>query len=91
MSFRYFFTLSGVRNPVGVAQISYSLQLLGNILSWPLVDRLGRRPLIVWGTAALAAVLLVIGGISTINKSKPVLSAVVAFMSIWGFLVLHLF
>ncbi|RTE75803.1 hypothetical protein BHE90_009732 [Fusarium euwallaceae] len=82
----YFFTLSGVRNPVGVAQISYSLQLLGNIMSWPLVDRLGRRPLIVWGTAALAAVLLVIGGISTINKSKPVLSAVVAFMSIWGFL-----
>ncbi|KAJ4249856.1 hypothetical protein NW762_012199 [Fusarium torreyae] len=82
----YFFTIVGVANPIGIAQISYSIQLLGNIASWFVVDRLGRRPLAVYGLFTMTTTLLVIGGLGTIQNSKAALTATVALMSIWGFL-----
>ncbi|KAL2214751.1 general substrate transporter [Sarocladium strictum] len=81
----YYFRLAGVHNPLAIGQAANAIQLFGNICSWPLVDRLGRRPMIVGGAFVMTALLLVIGGISTINSS-PALSATVAFMVIWGFL-----
>lgn len=81
----YYFRLAGVGNPLGIAQAAFAIQLVGNICSWPLIDRLGRRPIIVGGTITITAGLLIIGGIST-QDSKPALSATVAFMVIWGFL-----
>ncbi|KAH8765046.1 maltose permease [Diaporthe sp. PMI_573] len=68
----YFFTLAGVQNAVGVAQACYTVQLFGNICSWFLIDRSGRRPLIVWGCIAMTILLLVIGylGIARDNKQK---------------------
>ncbi|KAJ4204142.1 hypothetical protein NW759_014979 [Fusarium solani] len=82
----YFFTIAGVANPIGIAQISYSIQLLGNITSWFVVDRVGRRPLAVYGLMAMTATLLVIGGLGTIQDSRAALTATVALMSVWGFL-----
>jgi len=82
----YYFTLAGVNDPIGIAQVAYSIQLFGNICSWPLIDKLGRRPLIVWGTIIMTATLLVIGGVSTL-KSDSALEATVALMTIWGYLV----
>lgn len=82
-----FFTIAGVANPIGIAQISYSIQLLGNIISWFLVDRIGRRPLAVHGYIIMTATLLVIGGLGTAKNSKAVTNAVIALMSFWGFLV----
>ncbi|KAF4981692.1 hypothetical protein FZEAL_2579 [Fusarium zealandicum] len=81
----YYFRLAGVNDPLAVGQAANAIQLFGNMCSWPLVDRLGRRPLIVGGCFVMTALLLVIGGISTIG-SAPALSATVAFMVIWGFL-----
>ncbi|UPK89264.1 hypothetical protein LCI18_000199 [Fusarium solani-melongenae] len=81
----YYFRLAGVNNPIGIAQAAFAIQLFGNICSWPLVDRVGRRPMIVGGMITMTAGLLIIGGISTIG-SKPALSATVAFMVLWGFL-----
>ena len=83
----YFFTIAGVANPIGISQISYSIQLLGNIVSWFLVDRIGRRPLAVYGLIIMTVTLLIIGGLGTIQSNKAVLNAVIALMSIWGFLV----
>lgn len=83
----YYFTLAGVHNPIGIAQVAYAIQLFGNICSWPLIDRFGRRPLIVYGTIAMTTALLIIGGISTL-KSQPALKATVALMTIWGYLVI---
>ncbi|KAL0932293.1 maltose permease [Colletotrichum truncatum] len=82
----YFFTIAGVGNPIGIAQVCYSIQLLGNICSWFLVDRYGRRPLIVWGSIVMTGLLLLIGGLSVIQGNQKTLSAVVAFMALWGFL-----
>lgn len=82
---RYYFRLAGVNDPLAIGQAANAIQLFGNICSWPLVDRLGRRPMIVGGSCIMTALLLVIGGISTIGTA-PALSATVAFMVIWGYL-----
>lgn len=78
--------MAGVQNPVGIAQVSYAIQLLGNFASLFLVDRIGRRPMIVYGTFAITALLLIIGGLGTMEDNQTALKAVVGFMSFWGFL-----
>ncbi|KAH9894604.1 general substrate transporter [Xylariomycetidae sp. FL2044] len=84
--FTYFFSLAGVGNALGIAQASYAIQFLGNIISWPLVDRLGRRPLFVGGSIIMTALLLVIGGVSLIPGTAGA-KAMVGLMAVWGFLV----
>ncbi|KAH7160656.1 maltose permease [Dactylonectria macrodidyma] len=81
----YFFTVAGVNNAVGVAQGAYAIQLVGNVMSWFAIDRLGRRPMILYGSVVLTTTLLVIGGISMLNNQSA-LNAMVALMAIWGFL-----
>ncbi|KAI8289162.1 hypothetical protein K4K60_009472 [Colletotrichum sp. SAR11_57] len=81
----YYFRLAGVNNPLAIGQAAYAIQFVGNMTSWPLVDRYGRRPLIVGGVCTMTALLLLIGGISTIGTQTS-LSATVAFMVIWGYL-----
>ncbi|KAK4234234.1 general substrate transporter [Achaetomium macrosporum] len=81
----YYFKLAGVQNALGVSQAAYAVQLFGNICSWPLIDRVGRRPMIVGGCMVMTCGLLLIGGISTIG-TKQALSATVAFMTLWGYL-----
>ncbi|KAF7540107.1 hypothetical protein G7Z17_g12273 [Cylindrodendrum hubeiense] len=81
----YFFTVAGVSNAVAVAQGAYAIQLVGNILSWFAIDRLGRRPMIVYGSMVLTSLLLLIGGISMLDNQSA-LSAMVALMAIWGFI-----
>ncbi|KAJ5988079.1 hypothetical protein N7481_003289 [Penicillium waksmanii] len=81
----YYFKLAGVNDAIALAQVAFAIQLFGNICSWPLVDRLGRRPMIVGGMIIMTMGLLVIGGISTIGSSSA-LKATVAFMTLWGFL-----
>ncbi|CZR58888.1 uncharacterized protein PAC_08780 [Phialocephala subalpina] len=75
----YFFLLAGVNNPLGIAQAAYAIQLFGNMCSWPLVDRFGRRPLIVYGTMIMTASLLLIGGLGTLS-SPQTLKATVALI-----------
>ncbi|KAF9875391.1 maltose permease [Colletotrichum karsti] len=82
----YYFTIAGVGNPIGIAQVCYSIQLVGNICSWFLIERTGRRPLIVGGIISMSALLLLIGGLSVVEGNQRVLQAVVAFMALWGFL-----
>ncbi|GKT71426.1 maltose permease [Colletotrichum tofieldiae] len=81
----YYFRLAGVNNPLAIGQAAYAIQFVGNMTSWPLVDRYGRRPLIVGGVFSMTALLLLIGGISTIGNQAS-LSATVAFMVIWGYM-----
>ncbi|KAI5918150.1 general substrate transporter [Camillea tinctor] len=81
----YYFKLAGVQNALGVAQAAFAIQLFGNVCSWPLIDRLGRRPMVVGGMITMTAGLLIIGGISTLNNPAS-LKATVAFMTLWGFL-----
>ncbi|GKT50119.1 major facilitator-type transporter ecdC [Colletotrichum spaethianum] len=81
----YYFRLAGVNNPLAIGQAAYAIQFIGNMPSWPRVGRYGRRPLIVGGVFSMTALLLLIGGISTIGNQAS-LSATVAFMVIWVFM-----
>ncbi|KAL4864095.1 hypothetical protein BDV12DRAFT_201465 [Aspergillus spectabilis] len=83
----YYSKLAGVDNALGVAQAAFAIQLVGNICSWPLVDRLGRRPMIVGEIFSMMGGLLLIGLIS-IRTSKEELKVTVAFMTVWRFLYL---
>ena len=48
----------------------YALGFCGTVASWFLMKRIGRRPLYVWGHAALFCLLLVIGGLGVISRSN---------------------
>ncbi|KAL3462141.1 general substrate transporter [Aspergillus heterothallicus] len=80
-----YFKLTGVNDAIALAQAAFAIRLFGNICPWPLVDRLGRRPMIVGGMFVMTGGLLLIGLIS-ISESGPALKATVAFMTVWGFL-----
>ncbi|KAK7424202.1 hypothetical protein QQZ08_008690 [Neonectria magnoliae] len=71
----YFFTISGVDNAVAVAQGAYAIQLVSNIISWFAIERLGRRPLIAYGTIVLTSLLLLISGISILEDNQNALIA----------------
>jgi hypothetical protein len=43
----------------------HGLSMAGNICSWFLVDRVGRRPLTFWGTFSVTVILLVAAGLAT--------------------------
>ncbi|KAI8199806.1 hypothetical protein K4K52_008645 [Colletotrichum sp. SAR 10_76] len=79
----YYFSLAGVNNALATAQGAYALQLIGNICSLFLVERTGRRPLMVGGSATISAGLLLIGLIN-ITPNPASLKATVALMTIWG-------
>ncbi|KAJ3958663.1 hypothetical protein N0V92_004745 [Colletotrichum tropicale] len=74
---QYYFRLAGVQNPIGIAQAAFAVQLFGNMCSWPLIDRVGRRPMIVGGCFVMTATLLLIGGIGTLENNQKALMATV--------------
>ncbi|KAL6415157.1 maltose permease [Ilyonectria robusta] len=81
----YYFRLAGVNNPLGTVQIAFGTQLFGNLCALVIVDRVGRRPLLVGGTVFMTVVLLVIGGISMMS-TQSALTGTVALMVVWGYL-----
>ena len=86
----YYFSLAGVKNPLAIGQAAFAIQLFGNICSWPLIERLGRRPMLVYGCTIMTALLLLIGCIN-IRPNAASLKATVALMCIWGWLVSNSF
>jgi MFS family permease len=55
-------------------------------MSWFLIERFGRRPLITYGSMVLTTLLLIIGCISVPKGNQSAKNAMVALMAIWGFL-----
>jgi SP family general alpha glucoside:H+ symporter-like MFS transporter len=56
----------------------------GNVVSWTLIDRIGRRNLTLWGLAFLTIILMLAGGTATAG-SVPSIKACLGFMIIYGF------
>lgn len=48
--------------------IQQVLSMLGNITSWFLIDRVGRRPLTIWGMVVLTVILCVTGGLAVVGS-----------------------
>ena len=55
----------------------------GNICSWWLIDRVGRRNLTLWGTMLLTVILLLCGGLAAAGTTKSI-KACIAFMIVYG-------
>jgi MFS transporter, SP family, general alpha glucoside:H+ symporter len=52
--------------------VSIALTMLGNIMSWFVVDRVGRRRLTFWGVVALTINLCIIGGLAAAGTTASV-------------------
>ncbi|RSH79088.1 uncharacterized protein EHS24_002020 [Apiotrichum porosum] len=83
----YFFQVAGAPETISLnlGMMSFSVQLLGNIFSFFLIDRLGRRTILVWGLFSMTVVLIVIG-IAWAVRTPASLWVMVAFMTVWAFL-----
>ncbi|KAM0431470.1 hypothetical protein ACHAPT_005448 [Fusarium lateritium] len=60
------------------------LSLAGNVVSWFLVDRIGRRSLIIYGTSTLCALLWIMAGLAVQGNVAAVKGAV-SMILIFGF------
>ncbi|KAF4478563.1 maltose permease [Fusarium agapanthi] len=81
----YYYQLAGFG-----AQMSFLLSMLNNcsmfvanILSWPLLTVVSRRPLIVWGQFICAVTLFIVGGASWPGSQSTNL-VTIASMFVWG-------
>lgn len=62
------------------------VEVVGVLVSFLLVNRIGRRPLLLWTTVMMAVVLLICGGLGTIpadQRSKPVNAAIASMIIIY--------
>ncbi|OAL37866.1 hypothetical protein AYO20_02699 [Fonsecaea nubica] len=62
----------------------------GNICSWFLVDRVGRRPLTLWGMVMLTLILLITGGLVVISGlavsgTPPAIKGTIALIQLFAF------
>ncbi|KAF4456657.1 general substrate transporter [Fusarium austroafricanum] len=61
------------------------LSMVGNVVSWFLIDRIGRRSLMLWGTASLCVSLWIMAGLAV--DGKPVsLKGAVSIILVYSFL-----
>lgn len=80
----YFFSLIGLTNAF-VANLIISCVLLAGVMaSFYLVDKVGRRPLLLGGVSVMTLCVCAVGGIGfgTINSTAG--SAMIALMAIWA-------
>ncbi|KAH8651140.1 MFS hexose transporter [Xylariales sp. PMI_506] len=69
------FTLTVIINVVSI---------IGNVMSWFLIDRFGRRDLQFWGLFGLTAMLLIAGGLATQTKNTSMIKGVVALIMLYN-------
>ncbi|KPM38225.1 hypothetical protein AK830_g8342 [Neonectria ditissima] len=62
----------------------HGLSMAGNICSWFLIDRVGRRPLTFWGTFSITAILLICASLATAGTPGAIKGSV-AFILIYNF------
>lgn len=62
------------------------ISMTGNVMSWYLIDRIGRRPLTIYGLSFLTVILWIMGGLA-VGGSKDELRGAVAMVLIycWAF------
>jgi MFS family permease len=63
---------SGVANPITITVIIYVAQMVGTIVGPPLVDKIGRRPIALYGFVILLLLDIALGGIACAGlKDNP--------------------
>jgi hypothetical protein len=64
------------------SRLVYDIQLLRKIVSWFVVEYVGRRLIAVYGMFVMTATLFIIGEIDTIQPDKATLQATIALISL---------
>lgn len=62
----------------------HGISMSGNIVSWYLVDRVGRRPLTFWGTVSVTLILIICASLATAGTPTAIKGSV-AFILIYNF------
>ena len=81
----YFFQLAGVANPFLGSTIINCINVGTIIGSFYFIERIGRRPLVLWGTAGMILFNFVIGGLGFGAESEAKGTALVAMCACWVF------
>lgn len=79
----YFFSLIGLSNAFTANLIIYVVLMAGVIVSFYLVDRVGRRPLLLGGCAIMSICVFAVGGIGFQTITGSLGNALVALCAIW--------
>ncbi|RDW73244.1 hypothetical protein BP6252_07151 [Coleophoma cylindrospora] len=84
--FTYYAQLAGFSTAMSF-QLYVALQavsMFGNICSWELVDRVGRRDLTLWGSLALTVILMLAGGLAA-AATNGAIKGCLAMMIVYAF------
>ena len=81
----YYFELAGnsVHRSFQLSLGAQGLSLLGSLSASVLIDRFGRRTVIVYGTLAMTVVLMLTGGLGSSNH-KATINATIGFMMLYN-------
>jgi MFS family permease len=80
----YFFELAGVDDPFLGNIVKQIVLVIGIILAFYTVDKVGRRTLVIYGGALMAAICLIVGGLVFMEQTSASGMALVALCSFWG-------
>jgi MFS family permease len=81
----YFFQLAGVEDPFLANTILNVIYVCSIVASFFLVDKVGRRPLVLCGLAVLTVINFIIGGLGFATKTSSSGTALTALCSLWIF------
>jgi hypothetical protein len=81
----YFFQLAGVSDPFLGNMVKQMVLVLGIIISFFTVDRVGRRALVIYGGAIMAVLTLIVGCLSFVPMNAASGGALVAICCLWAF------
>jgi Na+/melibiose symporter-like transporter len=81
----YFFQLAGVDDPFLGNIVKQIILVIGIILAFYTVDKVGRRTLVIYGGALMAAICLIFGGLGFMEQKSASGMALVALCSFWAF------
>jgi len=64
----------------------YAIAFVGTVLSWPLINRFGRRTIYLWGMTGIVISLLLVGFISLAPVTSGSSWAIGAFLLVFTFI-----
>lgn len=83
----YYYQLAGVSTSrsFAIGCGAQALSISGNIIAFFIIDRIGRRPLLLWAFGFLTVLLCVTGGLGTMTHNNSAVLATIGLMTIYNF------
>ncbi|KAH6876392.1 general substrate transporter [Thelonectria olida] len=81
----YFFQLAGVDDPFLGNIVKQMVLVVGIIIAFYTVDKVGRRTLVIGGGVAMALICFIVGGLGFMEQTSASGMALVALCSLWAF------